>query len=193
MSTAAAQKAGLRSVMLQNRLAVPQDIWSRNSDKIIENLYGFPPFAAAACVHTYVSMNSRNEVNTHKLIRRLLREQKKVLTSVTDFETMELRHTELLNFDDLIPNKWGVPEPPEPVSSETEPDVILVPLLAADRQFNRLGYGKGFYDRFLKQTQALKIGLLFSDFLLDKIPAESFDQKLDVLVTEEKVIQAGRL
>jgi 5-formyltetrahydrofolate cyclo-ligase len=63
-------------------------------------------------------------------------------------------------------------------------------LAAADRKCNRLGYGKGFYDRFLKKTKAKKVGLVFSDFLFDEIPTEEFDEKLDVIITEEEVIFA---
>ncbi len=67
-------------------------------------------------------------------------------------------------------------------------DLILVPMAAADRTGNRLGYGKGFYDRFLNKANAMKVGLVFSEFLYDEIPTESFDEKLDIIVTDKEVI-----
>jgi 5-formyltetrahydrofolate cyclo-ligase len=60
-------------------------------------------------------------------------------------------------------------------------------MAAADKRGNRLGYGKGFYDRFLLQTTALKVGFVFDEFLFDEIPVEEFDVKLDVIITEEEL------
>ena len=62
-------------------------------------------------------------------------------------------------------------------------------MLAADKDFNRLGYGKGFYDRFLKKENAVKVGMLFDDFLIDQVPVEKFDEKLDILITEKKILR----
>ncbi|HAW79119.1 MAG TPA: hypothetical protein DCX27_05000 [Balneola sp.] len=68
-------------------------------------------------------------------------------------------------------------------------DIIIVPLLAADLHFNRLGYGKGFYDRFLENEKAIKVGVLFSEFILEEIPVEDFDEKLDILISEKKTLR----
>lgn len=131
-------------------------------------------------------MNDRKEVNTHSLLKDLISSGKKVIVPVTDFETGELKHSELWSFKDLKENKWGVLEPDEIHPQKQKTDLILVPLLAADKDFNRLGYGKGFYDRFLKKENAVKIGLLFDGFLVDQIPVENFDEKLDILITEKR-------
>lgn len=66
--------------------------------------------------------------------------------------------------------------------------MIIIPMAAADRSGNRLGYGKGFYDRFLSESNAFKAGLVFSDFIFSEIPTESFDEKLDAIITENEVI-----
>lgn len=182
------QKASLREALLQKRLSVSTKKWEKKSAIIVQNLKAFPPFYEAKCVHIFVSINERKEVNTHPLLRELLEEGTKVIIPITDFSTGELYHTELTSFDELQPNRWGVLELADPAITSLIPDVIIVPLLAADYQLNRIGYGKGFYDRFLATTKALKIGLVFHEFILDKIPVEHFDQKLDVLISEKAII-----
>ncbi len=183
------RKILLRRELLEKRNNLGPQYWSDKSNRIIKSLKNLQVFKQAEIIHCYVSMNQRNEVNTHPLIQDLLTEGKRVLVPITGFETGELKHTELNTFDELVPNKWGVLEPENYMVSTQEPDVIVIPLLAADSQFNRLGYGKGFYDRFLKTTNATKIGLLFDDFLMDNIPVDYFDEKLDILITDKKILK----
>jgi 5-formyltetrahydrofolate cyclo-ligase len=89
--------------------------------------------------------------------------------------------------DALQPGRHGTREPP-PASPAVSPALLLVPLLAFDRQGHRLGYGGGFYDRTLQALRALgrvrAIGLAFAGQEVEAIPAEPFDQKLDAVLTE---------
>lgn len=182
-------KSELRKRILAKRNSIPVEVWDRKSKDIIDRLNTLDEFKASEVIHSFVSMNNRKEVDTHQLIKDLLADNKKVVVPVTDFSAGELQHSELESFEDLKPNKWDVLEPMNPNLTHVEPDCILVPLLSADTQFNRLGYGKGFYDRFLKSTKALKIGLIFEDFLMTEIPVEDFDEKLDILITEKKILR----
>ncbi len=89
--------------------------------------------------------------------------------------------------DPLIINKYGIPEP---TSSKIKyPDILLVPLVAYDKHFNRLGYGGGFYDRYIKKIKKIKkvitIGLAFSFQKVKKIPINKYDIKLDYIITEK--------
>jgi len=95
------------------------------------------------------------------------------------------------NKDPLKINSYGIAEP---ISvKKIYPDVIFVPLVAYDNNLNRLGYGGGFYDRYLakieKIKKILKIGLGFSYQELEKIPINKYDKKLDLIITEKKIIQ----
>ena len=95
------------------------------------------------------------------------------------------------NKDPLKVNKYGIAEP---ISvKKIYPDIIFVPLVAYDNDLNRLGYGGGFYDRYLQKTnkikKILKIGLGFSYQKLNKIPINSYDKRLDLIITEKKIIQ----
>ena len=88
-------------------------------------------------------------------------------------------------------NKFGIPEP---VSSKIfYPDILLVPLVAYDSSLNRLGYGGGYYDRYIekieKMKKVIKIGLAFSFQKISSIPINQYDKKLDFIVTEKEILQ----
>lgn len=190
MSSLQQQKQVLRDQVLSDRKEIPEEEWRDKSFAIKNSLKNSDFFKEAEVVHTYISMNERREVNTDELIEELFESEKKIIVPVTNFSDHSLTHIELHSFGELITNKWGVREP-ENKDDEVEPedlDLIIIPMAAADRKGNRLGYGQGFYDRFLEQTVGLKVGLVFSDFLFDEIPAEEFDVKLDVIITEEELI-----
>ena len=86
---------------------------------------------------------------------------------------------------------FGIIEPivtPQSVSIEREIDLIIVPGVAFDRQLNRMGRGRGFYDRLLSTLSVPKIGIGYSFQLLDQIPVEEFDKKMDLVITEREII-----
>ena len=96
------------------------------------------------------------------------------------------------SFSNLLkPNKYGIPEPE--TKNKVYPDIILVPLVAFDKNMNRLGYGGGYYDRFIKKIskkkKIIKIGLAFSHQKIDKVPTNIYDQKLDYIVTNKYIIK----
>ena len=93
--------------------------------------------------------------------------------------------------DPLKINKFGIPEP---VSSKIfYPDILLVPLVAFDSNFNRLGYGGGYYDRYIEKIEKIKkvtkIGLAFSFQKISSIPTNQYDKRLDFIVTEKDILR----
>jgi 5-formyltetrahydrofolate cyclo-ligase len=89
--------------------------------------------------------------------------------------------------DPLKINKYGIVE--TTFSHKVYPNLLLVPLVAFDRQLNRLGYGGGFYDRYLNKFKNVKkIGLAFSYQELKKVPVNQYDKKLDLIITEKEII-----
>jgi 5-formyltetrahydrofolate cyclo-ligase len=93
--------------------------------------------------------------------------------------------------DQLILNKYGIKEPsPSPTELIDDIDVIIVPGIAFDRNGYRLGYGRGYYDRYLRNKKCVfSLGLAFEIQLLDNdLPHEHFDQKVNAVVTEEKIM-----
>ena len=92
--------------------------------------------------------------------------------------------------DPLLINKYGIPEPEN--TNRVYPDILFVPLVAFDKELNRLGYGGGFYDRYIQKIskikKILKIGLAFSFQKLKTIPINKHDKKLDIIITEKDII-----
>ena len=93
--------------------------------------------------------------------------------------------------DPLKVNKFGIPEP---VSSKIlYPDILLVPLVGYDKNLNRLGYGGGFYDRYIEKIDKIKkvtkIGLAFSYQKIKSVPIDQYDKKLDFIITEKEIIK----
>ena len=93
--------------------------------------------------------------------------------------------------DPLKINKYGIPEPE--IKNIVYPDILLIPLVAFDKNLNRLGYGGGYYDRLIKKLSKkkniIKIGLAFSIQEIDKVPINVYDQKLDYIVTNKYIIK----
>lgn len=96
--------------------------------------------------------------------------------------------------DALVLGRWDIQVPPED-APEVLPDVLLVPLLAFDREGFRLGYGGGFYDRTLEKLRALKkvtaIGIAYAGQEMDTVPRDAFDQRLDWIMTEKETFKCG--
>ena len=92
--------------------------------------------------------------------------------------------------DALLINKYGIPEPC--TSNKVYPDILFVPLVAFDKELNRLGYGGGFYDRYIQKISRIKkivkVGLAFSFQKLKTIPVNKHDKKLDIIITEKDII-----
>ena len=92
--------------------------------------------------------------------------------------------------DPLSINKYGIPEPD--TTNRVYPDILFVPLVAFDKELNRLGYGGGFYDRYIQKISKIKkivkVGLAFSFQKLKTIPTNKHDKKLDIIITEKDII-----
>ena len=96
------------------------------------------------------------------------------------------------SFSELLKiNKYGIPEPE--AKNIIYPDILLIPLVAFDKNLNRLGYGGGYYDRLIiklsKKKKIMKIGLAFPFQKIDKVPTNVYDQKLDYIVTNNYIVK----
>ncbi|MDX1591141.1 MAG: 5-formyltetrahydrofolate cyclo-ligase [Balneolaceae bacterium] len=183
------KKKQLRDTYTELRKSLNPEITLEKSRKIQKKLIDLDSFMNAEIIHTYISMNDRNEVNTHELIETALQQGKSVVVPRIEDDN-RLSHHKIQGLDDLETNDWGVPEPPgEADTKPAEPDLILVPMVSGDKIRNRLGYGKGYYDRFLKETVGIKVGLLFDIQVYDQVlPTDKYDVQLDLLITESRIL-----
>jgi 5-formyltetrahydrofolate cyclo-ligase len=185
-------KAELRKQMLQKRRALPTEEVQVRSQKIAEHFFeSFSP-KAGQTVHIFLPIIKNNEVNTWHIINRFRQEYPKVRVAVpvTDVEQNILTHHHLTSEAVLIENNWGIPEPKDAhIISAQEVDIVLVPLLAFDKSGHRVGYGKGFYDRFLAECRldVLKVGLSLEPPVEEIADPNPFDIPLNHIITPERV------
>ena len=148
-------------------------------------------FKRARTVHVYVS-SVNNEADTLGLIYRLLDQEKKVVVPRCAPEPKRLEHIRIESLDELRPSRYGIMEPPFRADREIQPvelDLVIVPLLAFDRGGGRLGFGRGYYDRFLAGCSCPKAGLAYSLQEVERVPREPHDCSLDIIITEKEIIR----
>lgn len=160
----------------------------KRSRRIEEKLFGLDDFKKAATVCFYVSKPA--EVDTTSMIDRALETGKKVLVPLSHLENKELRLYEIKNRrEDLKPGAFQIPEPRPDRTRLADPkelDCVIVPGVVFDRKNHRIGYGKGFYDRFLSglEPRVSKIGLAFTFQVVPEISEEDHDEQLDLVLTD---------
>lgn len=185
------RKQELRKQFSDAREQLSREEAEEKSTGIMRKIFELPEYISAGTVHIYVPMKGRNEVNTMLCIENSLKLGKKVMVPKMAPGGL-LKHAVISSVAELKPNRLGIPEPRDGVPSEEVSgiDLVFVPMVAGDKTGNRLGSGKGYYDRFLKIVPTCKIGILFDCQLsVSLLPAEEFDVKLDILITESRVIR----
>ncbi|NMB44803.1 MAG: 5-formyltetrahydrofolate cyclo-ligase [Firmicutes bacterium] len=156
---------------------------------IQERFFALPMVVSARRIMLFLAFGS--EVDTWLLLDQAIALGKEVVAPVCLPETKALALYPITCRTEAEPGHWGIHEPRkvgEPVAPHTL-DVVVVPGVAFDGRGNRIGYGGGYYDRFLEQaTQAWKVGVCYDLQLLEDVPAAKHDIPVDVLVTETQTI-----
>lgn len=189
------EKKKLRKIIIDQRdKLTPEEILSKSS-LIAENLYSLSAYQNAGAVMFFISFGS--EVDTRSMLEETIRKGKLALAPKALPKTRELIPSQILNWDeDLAPGAYNIPEPRDDMLRPCKPDLIdllIVPGVAFDLKGNRLGYGGGYYDRFfplLKQGTPL-VALVFDLQIQPEIPVEKWDQPVDIVITEKRIIKAN--
>ena len=154
--------------------------------EIVRRLASLKEYRAAPVLYTYVS--KQLEVDTLRLIERAAADGKRVAVPRCIPETLEMQFYEINSVSDLAPGCYGVLEPVEgrcrPARSFRDA-LCIVPGLSFDSQGYRLGYGKGYYDRFLSDFCGATVGLCYSGCTRWNLPHGYFDRPVNVLITEK--------
>ena len=188
------RKQGIRSRYLGLRNNLSAGERKQKSQEIWEHVKGDPKYQAAREVLVY--MDYRSEVMTTGLVEELLADTSKKVFA-PKVEGMHIRFYEIKSLDELKKGYQGIREPEENPEKRFTPDmaarleaVVLVPGAAFDRQRGRIGYGKGFYDRFFSDHgEDYGIALSFSCQIAKEIPMEPHDRRPDIIVTENGIIR----
>lgn len=189
----AEQKWALRRDIKKWRSELSDTIYDKVCGQIEARVKNLEELQEAEIIHCYVSMDERREINTRPLINHFLNLGKTVVVPRM-LEKGRLAHHVISSADELTVNEWGVAEPNPTLHDEIKPDnldAIIVPLSAADLDCQRLGYGKGFYDRFLSQVKVPTIGLCYDEWLVESLPTDEYDVPLDVIVTEQQIYRCN--
>lgn len=180
------EKNLIRKQMKQLRADMTRTERFEKSMQIFEQIITVPEFKRADRIYTYVSMD--NEIDTIMLIDYSLSLEKRVFVPRVSGKDMEFY--EISDISELNPGYRGIYEPDingkEPDYSRT--GFMCMPGLAFDRSYNRIGYGGGFYDRYLSvENKLYKAALAYETQLLESIPAQDGDVRPDMIVTEESI------
>ena len=176
-------KDALRKEMLKIRKNTEN---KREKDAAILNTLTSQDFyKKARSVMTYISYNG--EVDTLKIIEKML-DDKKTLCAPRCISDTEMEARRFESFLDLKPGAYGIKEPSGEILNNI--DLILVPGVAFNENLHRIGYGKGYYDRFLKEHCAVLVGLFYESQKCD-FKEDECDCPLDYIITEEKIYKRG--
>jgi len=185
------EKKKIRKEVLARRNALPRIDVDAMSRRICRRFIDLPLLSDCASVMIFLSFGS--EVNTDYIISWLWQQQKKVLVPLCKPAIREMDIIPITTFADVEPGYFGIREPKKglhPPAAKEIIDLVVVPAVAFDRRGFRVGYGGGYYDRFLTDMDLPKIGLAFSCQIIAEAPADQYDQAVELIVTEKEYINA---
>jgi len=181
------QKSSIRQILRERKDAMDPEDRLKKSSIICRHLMTL--LSEDETVMAYTS--KEKEVNTVPIITTLLERTNPVIVPIIVKEDVSLRLSYLRDFAALVPSTFGVPEP---IGSEIpargeDVDTILLPMLGFDRTGGRIGYGAGYYDRFLEKFPDLrKIGIAFACQEIDRLPLDPTDVRMDHIITEDGIV-----
>ncbi|BCJ87183.1 5-formyltetrahydrofolate cyclo-ligase [Effusibacillus dendaii] len=198
-------KDGLRRQILHKRLSMSAAERADKQVRILKHLLTVPHLQQAETILLYLDF--RGEVETEQIFRWGWNAGKTMAVPVSKPAERKIIPVRLNSFEELTAGPYGIREPdmhvqlaaghlnalPDALSVQ-ELDVVIVPGVAFDRKGGRLGYGGGYYDRFLPQLRpnALKIGIAYQLQMVEQLPMETHDIPLDLIVTEKSVYHGRR-
>ena len=175
------EKSALRKHLLEKRDATSAELRDIASERIHENLKKNSSFIDAKNIACYSPIGS--EVNTHDIMLNILEQGKNLLLPRIIDDNIQFYI--VTNLEKLEKGSFEIMEPKDSCERAKKIDCVLIPTVGASKLGVRLGYGKGYYDRFLSSTDAVKISVTYSKQIVKSIPSDSHDIKIDWIVTED--------
>jgi len=184
-------KKDIRKMISDKRDSLTPDEINSKSYAIYETLTNEQVFLSAGWIMAYI--DARNEVRTRAIIQRAWDTSKRVAVPLCERQSHNMIASEITSFDDLCEGSYSIGEPKKECVRYVDArllDIIIVPAIAYDKRGYRIGYGGGYYDRFLSSLKdhAITIGIAFDMQIVDEIPVEPFDVPVDMVITESGII-----
>ena len=181
-------KNSLRKAVLSFRNSLDKSSVLSMSDDIFRQFLSIENIQDSSKFMLYVDF--RNEVATREIILKLLNLGKEVYLPVTLKEEKKLIPKRIFSLDDLVSGAYGILEPhlDAPTINPSLLDVVVVPGSVFDNNGYRTGYGGGYYDRFLENTDAIRVGVCFDFQLVDDVFPEEHDKRMDFIITEKNFL-----
>lgn len=183
------EKKVLRNKILSLRNALEIDNKIKMDESIYRSLFSLDIFNRAKNIFIYLSFGT--EINTRTIIEKILQSKKNVYIPKVYKNNKSMKAIKLNSFNDLKENSMGILEPIEDENyiDKKDIDLIIVPGVVFDLEGNRIGYGGGYYDRYLEEIKDVvnKLVIAYEFQVIDYIESEDHDIKVDYIVTEEKI------
>ena len=177
-------KKDIRKRVLVERSLLSEEIWAEKSYRIYEKVISHPIFLDADEIYCYIDF--RNEVGTRKILEEAWRLGKKV--AVPKILESDMEFIYIYSQAELSPGNWGIMEPLTNTPAEGKNVLVMMPGAVFDLDKHRIGYGKGYYDRYLaKHPYYQTMALAFELQKLENIPADEYDICPQIIVTEEHI------
>lgn len=183
-------KNQLKGPIVEKRNSLSKEEILAKSIQIKNRLFGLQQYMNSRTIMFFVSFNS--EVSTHDMIKEALKNKTVVVPKVAHHE---IEPSVIIDFGNLVQSgKFGILEPIETMKiAYKNIGMVLVPGIAFDGEGHRIGYGFGYYDKFLRKVpKAVKVGLCFDFQVADLIPHEEHDVPVDFIVTDERVLECRK-
>ena len=183
-------KKALRRELKEVRASLPEEYVRGARQSILDLLFSHPAFIKAKTVLTYYPVGS--ELDVLEIARHSLALGKQVAFPLCHPEGPYMTFHLVGSLRELSENigSYGIPEPcaDSPAVFDFSDSVCIVPALAFSKDGYRIGYGKGYYDRFLESFDGLSLGLVYHRLLLDSLPTDKYDKKVQLIITEKEVL-----
>ena len=180
-------KQSLRKQLLKERSEISEK--DKKDELIFQNLMSLEAYKKARCVLCYVS--SKDEADTIAVINQALKYEKTVAVPYCEDDIGNMSFYIINSLDELKNGRYSIPEPDINTAQKLNDfsnSIIIVPALCYDKKGFRIGYGRGYYDRFLEKHPLFSIGLCYNSLMQDALPVNEHDKRVDIIVTDKDII-----
>lgn len=181
-------KSEVRNSVIKKRNELTETDILQKTKLIYERFFSSEDYIAAQKIHTFISTR-KGEIDTKEIVDRMRADGKSIVVSKLNKASKNFHHANFIRWEHLKKNQEGYYEPTAGFDEDFgDVDLVIVPAIAVSLFGHRVGYGGGYYDRFLKSIHVQKIAFAFEYQVFDNIETEEHDERVDKIITERRII-----